>query len=191
LFYAAPRLCFVEGIATPFCPTCGKETLADALFCNYCGARVPTVDELKVVEPPRDWAPTPPSQSYIPANVMQRRETGSIGLGIIAGFLLLTLLGFIPIVGALIAGLVAGLIARGAGRGAFAGFIAGILGSVVLTFLLTTFGGALGGILGGLFGGLVGGIFGGLIGSIFILLTLASAIICLIGGLIGGALRRR
>jgi len=188
MFYAAPCLCFVEGIATPFCPRCGKETLADALFCNYCGARLPTVDELKVVESPRGWAPTPPSQSYIPANVMQRR--GSIGLGVLAGFLLLTLLGFIPIVGALIAGLVAGLVARGAGRGALAGFIAGILGSVVLTFLLTAFGGALGGILGGLFGGLVGGIFGGLIGSIFILLTLGSAIVCLIGGLIGGALRR-
>ena len=170
----------MEGIATPFCPGCGKAIPAGSIFCNYCGVRFPTERELTVVEPPEDWAP--PSQVYAPSRTTRPRGTGSIGLGVLAGFLLLTLLGFIPIIGALVAGLVAGLIARGAGRGALAGFIAGILGSVVLTFLLTAFGGALGGILGGLFGGLVG--------SIFILLTLGSAILCLIGGLIGGALRR-
>jgi uncharacterized membrane protein YeaQ/YmgE (transglycosylase-associated protein family) len=172
----------MEGIATPFCPRCGKAVPAGSIFCNYCGVPLPTERELTVVEPPEDWAPTPPSQAYAPSSTAGPRRTGSIGLGVLAGFLLLTLLGFIPIIGALVAGLVAGLIARGACRGALAGFIAGILGSVVLTFLLTAFGGALGGILGGL--------FGGLIGSTVILLTLGSAILCLIGGLIGGALRR-
>lgn len=68
-------------------------------------------------------------------------SSGSIGLGALAGFLLLVFLGFIPIVGALIAGFVAGLIARGAGRGAVAGFVAGILRAVILALFLAVGGG--------------------------------------------------
>lgn len=174
----------MEGIATPFCPKCGKAVSAGSIFCNYCGVRLPTERELTVVEPPDDWVPTP-SQRYAPSSTTRSR--GGIGLGVLAGFLLLIFLGFIPILGALIAGIVAGLIARGAGRGAVAGFVAGIFGSVVLAIFLSFLGAAVGGIFG-LTG--LGGLLGGLVGGSYVVLSLGSAIVCLIGGLIGGALRR-
>ncbi len=99
------------------------------------------------------------SSPTVQVNVAQPKPKGSIGLGAFAGFLLLVFLGFIPILGALIAGLVSGLIARGAGRGAAAGFLAGIAGAIILTFVLSIGGAALGAIFGqaGL-GALIGGI---------------------------------
>jgi hypothetical protein len=127
------------------------------------------------------------SGSQRSAGSTQARPRGSIGLGAFVGFLLLIFLGFIPILGALIAGLVAGLIARGAGRGAAAGFVAGIVGAVVVALLLTVGGAAIGGLFG--LAGL-GGLLGGLVGGAGVLLSLGNAIVCLIGGLIGGALRR-
>jgi hypothetical protein len=127
------------------------------------------------------------SQSSPSTGPRQAGPRGSIGLGAFVGFLLLVFLGFIPILGALIAGLVAGLIARGAGRGAAAGFVAGILGAVVIALLLTVGGATIGGLFG--LAGL-GGLLGGLVGGAGVLLSLGNAIVCLIGGLIGGALRR-
>jgi hypothetical protein len=174
----------MEGITTPFCPGCGKAIPAGSIFCNYCGVRLPTERELMIVEPPRDWAA---SQPHAPSSTIRPRGTGSIGLGVLAGFLLLFFIGFIPIIGALIAGIVSGLIARGAARGAIAGFVAGIFRSVILAILISFLGAAIGGILG-LAG--FGGLLGGLVGGSFVLLSLGSAIVCLIGGLIGGALRR-
>jgi len=96
--------------------------------------------------------------SAAPSTVAQPKAKGSIRLGTFVGFLLLLLLGFIPILGAVIAGLVAGLIARGVGRGAVAGFLAGIAGAVALIVLLSIGGAALGAFFGqaGL-GAIIGG----------------------------------
>jgi len=155
----------------PFCPRCGK--YFESNYCPDCGV---------------DLRPPPPAPSQSSSTgPTQARPSGSIGLGAFVGFLLLIFLGFIPILGALIAGVVAGLIARGAGRGAAAGFVAGILGAVVVALLLTVGGAAIGGIFG--LAGL-GGLLGGLVGGAGVLLSLGNAIVCLIGGLIGGALRR-
>jgi hypothetical protein len=156
-----------------FCPRCGK--YSESNYCPDCGIDLRAAGQYAYL---RD------SPSLQP----QARASGSIGLGALAGFLLLVFLNFIPILGALISGFVAGLVARGAGRGAVAGFLAGILGAVILTLLLTVGGAAIGGILG-LAG--VGGLFGGLVGGTAVLLSLGNAILCLIGGLVGGALRRR
>jgi hypothetical protein len=156
----------------PFCPRCGK--YSESNYCPNCGADLRS-------------PPPAPSQPYPSTGPTQARPRGSIGLGAFAGFLLLIFLGFIPILGALIAGFVAGLIARGAGRGAAAGFVAGILGAVIVALLLTVGGAAIGELLG--LSGL-GGLVGGLVGGAAVLLSLGNAIVCLIGGLIGGALRR-
>jgi hypothetical protein len=156
----------------PFCPRCGR--YSESNYCPNCGTDLRS-------------PPPAPSQPYPSTGPTQARPKGSIGLGAFVGFLLLIFLGFIPVLGALIAGIVAGLIARGAGRGAAAGFVAGILGAVIVALLLTA-GGA---TIGGLFGlASLGGLLGGLVGGAAVLLSLGNAIVCLIGGLIGGALRR-
>ena len=89
----------------PFCPRCGK--YFESNYCPSCGT------DLKI-----------PSEQYVRLSEEENTErrgssasrrsasSGSIGLGALAGFLLLVFLGFIPLVGALIAGFVAGLIAR-------------------------------------------------------------------------------
>jgi hypothetical protein len=105
-------------------------------------------------------------------------STTRFGLGIVAGFLMLIVLGFIPLilgfipVGALIAGVIAGLIARGKTRGAEAGWGAGIMGGI-LTAILASQGVAFGS--------------GASLGAIGVLLSIWSAVFCAIGGLIGGA----
>jgi len=114
-------------------------------------------------------------------------KTGSMGLGIIVGFILMGVIGWIPIIGALIAGVIAGAITRGAGRGLLTGFIAGIIGILLLEALITTIGGALGGGLGAAIGGVIG--IG--VGTILGLLAIGDIFLITIGGLIGGALRPR
>lgn len=56
----------MEGIGTPFCPRCGKEASTDSIFCNRCGLRLPAVSELTIVEPPREWVPTPQPSTHLP-----------------------------------------------------------------------------------------------------------------------------
>ena len=82
-----------------FCPRCGK--YSESNYCPDCGVdlRAAAGQYVNLRDSP---SPQP-----------QARPSGSIGLGALAGFLLLILLGSIPILGALISGFVAGLIARG------------------------------------------------------------------------------
>lgn len=61
------------------------------------------------------------------------RVYGSIGAAVVAGVLLLIVLGWLPLYGWLAAGLAAGLIARGSGRGLLAGIISGAIVSAVAT----------------------------------------------------------
>ena len=108
---------------------------------------------------------------------------GSIIVGTVAGAVVLVLLGWLPVLGALIAGIVAGHLAKGWLRGAFAGLLAGILGFFVLEFVLTGIGGALAGSIGALGGGVLGGIIG--------ILEIGNVPLAAIGGLIGGILTSR
>ena len=114
-------------------------------------------------------------------------KTGNMGLGIIIGFILMGIIGWIPIIGALIAGIIAGVIARGAGRGLLTGFIAGIIGILFLGVLITVIGGALGGGIGAAIGGIVG--VG--VGTVLGLLAIVDIFVVTVGGLIGGALSPR
>jgi len=163
----------------PFCPNCGKHS--ETKFCPDCGTRLTTVAP-QTAQTPVQNVPQPRQPPYsLP------RPKGSIGLGIVAGFLLLILLGYIPIFGALMAGFVAGLITRGAGRGAAAGLIAGIGGAVILSIILLVAGATIVSLLGQ--AGLAV-LLKGSTGGIITLLALGNAVVCLVGGLIGGALRR-
>ena len=64
-----------------------------------------------------------------------------LGTGAFAGFVVMMILGWIPIFGPLIAGFAAGLVAGGgAGRGAAAGFLAGILGGIIIGIVVTFLG---------------------------------------------------
>ncbi len=110
---------------------------------------------------------------------------GSMGTAIVVGFILMAIIGWVPIFGALIAGVVCGLIARGAKRGLVAGFVAGVVGLIILSILFALFGAAIGGASGAIFGSLAG--FG--TATILGILGLSGIILISIGGLIGGALR--
>ncbi len=57
---------------------------------------------------------------------------GSVGAGIVSGILVLTLFGWVPYYGWIVAGLVAGLASRGSGRGLLSGLLAGIVVSAVV-----------------------------------------------------------
>jgi hypothetical protein len=66
-------------------------------------------------------------------------STGSLAIGVSAGFVLMIILGWLPIVGPLIAGVVAGLMAEGGlRRGAVTGLLAGTFGGVALALILTS-----------------------------------------------------
>ncbi len=114
-------------------------------------------------------------------------KRGSLGLGVVAGFLLMAIIGWIPIIGALIAGIIAGAIARGAGRGLIAGFLSGVIGLIILALVFSLFGVAIGGVLGAIISGAIG--IG--ISTILLVIEIGGIILVTIGGLIGGALRSR
>ena len=95
-------------------------------------------------------------------------KAGSITLGVFVGIIMMVIIGWIPLIGALIAGLVAGAIARGARRGLVVGFLSGLIGLLILIFLASAMGSAIAGAVG------IGGI-----------------ILVAIGGLMGGAFRHR
>ena len=108
-------------------------------------------------------------------------STSSLVISVAAGFVLMIILGWLPVVGPLIAGVVAGLMAEGGlRRGALTGLLAGIFGGVTLALILmnvdpATFAplgfsvGFLGNLMlailsvGGVVGALIGGALGGLV----------------------------
>ena len=74
---------------------------------------------------------------------------GSFWLGVIIGFMVMVLLGSLPVLGPLIGGFIAGLIARGGSwGGATAGFVAGLFGAIVISVILILGGSLLFGIPG-------------------------------------------
>ena len=67
---------------------------------------------------------------------MSSKKDGSFWLAVFVGFVLMVVLGFVPVIGPLVAGLVAGLIAGGGvWNGGKAGFLSGLLGAVILSVL--------------------------------------------------------
>jgi uncharacterized membrane protein len=114
-------------------------------------------------------------------------KAGSIIVGMFVGAILLGVLGWIPILGGLIAGIAAGALAKGAARGLVAGLLAGIIGFIILSFLLTAIGGAAGGGVGAAIGAAIGLGVSALLG----LLEIGNIVLAMIGGLIGGAISPR
>tara|TARA_B100000315_G_C14417395_1_gene513871 strand:- start:45 stop:506 length:462 start_codon:yes stop_codon:yes gene_type:complete len=116
------------------------------------------------------------------------KTEGSIALGVLAGAILLVIIGWIPLIGGLIAGFVAGAVARGAGRGFIAGLLAGSIGAIILAVVLTSMVSLVGELLGL---ATLGGLLDAGAGAIIAVLSVGGAIVCAIGGLIGGTLRGR
>ncbi len=108
---------------------------------------------------------------------------GSFWLGVIVGFIVMVLLGSLPVLGPIVGGFIAGLIARGgAWGGATAGFVAGLFGAIVISIIV---------IIGGslLFG--IPGFLTALGVSFFIVLaTLYFGLLGFVGGAIAGAIVR-
>jgi hypothetical protein len=110
-------------------------------------------------------------------------ERGGIGLAVFVGFLLMLLIGWIPVLGPLLAGIVAGILAQGGvGDGALAGFLSGIMAAILIGLLVILWGivnnfGPLESLLGGLATFWVA-----------LLLSAGAALFGLIGGIIGGAI---
>ena len=64
----------------------------------------------------------------------------SFWLGVIIGFIVMVLLGSLPVLGPIIGGFIAGLISRGGPwGGATAGFVAGLFGAIVISVIPTFF----------------------------------------------------
>jgi hypothetical protein len=111
-------------------------------------------------------------------------ERGGMGLGVFVGFLLMLLIGWIPIFGPFLAGVVAGILAHGGvGRGAFAGFLSGIMAAIILGLLVAFYGLIKIGPIEALLGGLA-------TFTVALLLSAGTALFGLIGGIIGGAISR-
>jgi len=148
-----------------YCEDCGKRINVNAEICPYCGVRV--------------------------AHTARHKKGGALSFwgGVLAGFIALIFLSWIPILGPILAGFIAGVIAGGgAGRGASAGFTSGMIGFSIVAVIA---------LVGGSFFGIVMedflGIFVTLLGvfAAFALLVagLFYGFLCLIGGAVGGLLR--
>lgn len=111
-------------------------------------------------------------------------KTGSMSLGVFIGFILMVIIGWIPVLGALVAGIIAGAIARGPGRGIATGFFAGILGLIILAIFFFGFGSTNTGTLGTQ----ISSVVGLSIHTLLVVLSVGGIILITIGGLIGGAL---
>lgn len=109
-------------------------------------------------------------------------ERGGTGLAVFVGFLLMLLIGWIPILGPLLAGIVAGILAQGGvGDGALAGFLSGIMGAIILGILVAFYEFVKIGPMASLLGGLATFV-------VALLLSVGAALFGLIGGIIGGAI---
>ena len=118
---------------------------------------------------------------------MERR----LVLAVITGLLVVVFLGFIPVLGAVLAGLAAALVAGDSiSKGAKVGFLVGILAIILMA----------------LFGNAIDALRGGFISAVawlialvivilrllwWLVLMLLTAILCLIGGAIGGYLKKK
>jgi|APHig6443717817_1056837.scaffolds.fasta_scaffold531500_2 hypothetical protein len=113
---------------------------------------------------------------------MSSKKQGSFWLAVAVGFVLMVILGFVPVIGPLVAGLVAGLIAGGdVWNGGKAGFLSGLAGAVILSVLA---------IIGSTFLLGIFGLIAGLgIAMTLIILALYHAALGLTGGIIGVLLR--
>lgn len=109
-------------------------------------------------------------------------KNGSLGVGALAGFVLMGLLWWLPIIGPLLSGLVAGLIARGLGRGLVAGLIAGVAWGLLFSF----FGIVAVGVM--MMPGMTQ-MLGWFLGAWLFAAILFNVLLVALGGLIGGALR--
>ena len=115
----------------------------------------------------------------------------NMAVAVLVGAILLALLGFIPVFGAIIAGFAAGMIAGGgAGRGAVAGFLSGIIGGVILAIILVVAGSAVGAYYS-IYSEILGGSIAIVAGILIIILSLGGAILAGIGGFVGGLVKEQ
>ncbi|NYT17433.1 MAG: hypothetical protein GKC06_05445 [Methanomicrobiales archaeon] len=105
----------------------------------------------------------------------------SFWLGIIVGFIVMVLLGSLPVLGPVIGGFIAGIIAKGGvWGGATAGFIAGLFGAIVISVIL---------IIGGsLLFGIPGFLTALGVSFIIVIATLYYGLLGFVGGAIAGAI---
>lgn len=105
----------------------------------------------------------------------------SFWLGVIVGFIVMVLLGSLPVLGPVIGGFIAGIIARGGvWGGATAGFVAGLFGAIVISVIL---------IIGGsLLFGIPGFLTALGVSFVIVIATLYYGLLGFVGGAIAGAI---
>ena len=104
----------------------------------------------------------------------------SFWLGVIIGFIVMILLGSLPVLGPVIGGFIAGIIARGGvWGGATAGFVAGLFGAMVISVILV--------IGGSLLFGIPGFLTALGVSFIIVIATLYYGLLGFVGGAIAGA----
>ena len=110
-------------------------------------------------------------------------------MAVFVGAIAMALLGYIPVIGYILAGFLAGIIVKDAGGGALAGFLSGTIQGVIATVFFTAMDGVWGAVFGYPPGALPSVILRAASGGIIIIAMLYCGILGLVGGAIGGALK--
>lgn len=114
---------------------------------------------------------------------MKTRKNNNLLFGFSAGFLLMLIIGWIPVLGPLLSGLVAGLITkRGTLYGLFSGFLSSLVASIIMLFVVID-------IFRSTYLVYLLSLFDINLSSLIILIGIISVLISAIGGYIGGAIR--
>ncbi len=122
--------------------------------------------------------------------VIEQEDQISFGRTILTGFVWLLLLGWLPVVGPLVAGYKTGSMAGKPTRGLLAGFVVGILSTLIIASVVATLGGVLGGLLFGIRGAGLGALLSGtIVGIVLVIYGAGDILACTLGGLIGGTIK--
>lgn len=182
-----------------YCPNCGTRLseiiLREAQFCPYCGTAFVDLLPASNLMPAQNGAALSSSSEALagasPTQVIvDVQESSSLGRTILTGFAWLLLLGWIPVIGPLIAGYKTGSLAGKATRGLLAGFAVGVLSTLIVVSLVAVLGGILGDLLFGIKGAGIGALLSGtIVGALLLIYGTGDILACALGGLIGGTIK--
>ncbi len=113
---------------------------------------------------------------------MKTNKNNNILFGFSSGFILMLIIGWIPVLGPLVSGLIAGFVTRrGALYGLFSGFLSSLIASIIMLFIVID-------VFKSTYLVYLLSLFDINLNSLIILIGLISVLISAIGGYIGGAI---
>ncbi len=106
-------------------------------------------------------------------------KKGNLGIAIGIGSLIMALIGWIPIIGAMVSGLLSGILARGYLRGGLAALLSGIIGIIIFSAIASVLGVN------------IESIFGPQVEDNILYFYQMSIILAIVMGLFGGSVKKR